>query len=92
MAWADQCRELSPLEQQALQAVNNLIYRLETTQASSETKELLDAAATALASMCAELQTLRDDWTRLKVLYELDTPAPWVSGFKPREIQWCDQG
>lgn len=53
--------------------IKNLIYKLETAHASQEARDLLDEAALALTKMCAEVEFLRSEWARLKMLYELDS-------------------
>jgi hypothetical protein len=66
--------------------VKNLIYKLETAHASQEARDLLDEAALALTRMCAEVEFLRSEWTRLKMLYELDSD-PRV-GWVRSDVSW----
>jgi hypothetical protein len=54
--------------------MKDLIYRLDTALVSSDSKKLLHEAAQALTMLCSELESLRADWTRLKMLYEIDGP------------------
>jgi len=52
--------------------MKDLIYRLDTALVSADSKKLLSEASQALTLMCSELESLRADWVRLKMLYELD--------------------
>jgi hypothetical protein len=54
--------------------MKDLIYRLDTALVSADSKKLLSEASQALTLLCSELESLRADWTRLKMLYELDGP------------------